>query len=61
MEKDLSDFETEILREAVGLADCRPWGAAVGQALEILAGNGYFRDGKLTPKGRQALDGAGSR
>lgn len=54
-ESKLSPFELEILREAVGLATPRRWGAAVGQTLEILRGSGYMSGGALTDKGTVAL------
>lgn len=52
----LCDYEVEILRECAGEIPARPWGAAVGAALEALRGNGYVdRTGHVTAKGRQYL------
>lgn len=55
----LTDFELKILREVDGREPASPWGAAVGHALSVLAGGGYITrkfGGKLTDKGRKALE-----
>lgn len=51
----LTDFEVETLREAAGEIEARPWGAAVGQALEVLRGSGYLDGNTLTSKGAAFL------
>lgn len=48
-------FEIEILQETVGEREPRPWGAAVGAALEYLRGHGYLLGTALTDKGRALL------
>lgn len=52
----LTDMEWEVLEECAGMREPREWGAAVGQALEVLHGNGLIdRGGFLAHAGRKAL------
>lgn len=53
----LTDFEWKILEELTHRKRS-PWGAAVGQALEVLKGRGlvtYKWGFKITPEGRALL------
>jgi len=52
---NLTDFEWEILEECSGRKRARPWGAAVGVAIETLRSNGLVRSIGLTPAGWLAL------
>jgi len=52
----LTDFEREILEECAGLKPARPWGAAVGAALETLRSDGLVSFGdRPTPAGWLSL------
>lgn len=62
MSTTLVPFEIRILRECADAdGDKTPWGAAVGQALEVLWGSGYLDrgTGKPTPKGLEFLKALG--
>jgi hypothetical protein len=52
----LCEYEIEILRECAGEMTPRPWGAAVGQALEVLRSRGLLDNcNNITADGRRAL------
>ena len=51
---DFTQFEAGMLRDVIEGRE-RAWGAAVGQALECLAGGGLIAGGRVTPEGRAAL------
>lgn len=56
----MTPFEREVLEEIAGLRPARPWGAAVGAAIDFLQDDGYVTRGygpKLTEKGKAALEG----
>lgn len=56
----LDDYELQVLRELGGELPASPWGAALGQALEVLMGYGLAERAagqiQLTAKGRLQLD-----
>lgn len=55
---NLCGFELDVLEdEAKGLQ--RPWGAAIGQALEVLRGRGLVGPGGVTERGRAVLRAKG--
>lgn len=61
MTEEINDAEIEILREVAGELPPRAWGGHVGAILEWLAGHGYITrkfGGKITDKGRAALEAA---
>ena len=50
----LCDHEREILAEVCGDIPARPWGAAVGAAIEVLVGHDLLDDAwRPTPLGKQ--------
>lgn len=55
MSEQPNDFEIEIMEECAGLREPRPWGAAVGAALEFLTEMGFVKNGELTEKGTAFL------
>ncbi len=55
---DLCEFEIQVLRELAGqIPAVTTWGAALGQAMEVLEGNGLIHHGSLllTEKGKAWL------
>ena len=56
-DRELTDYEIQILRECAGELPASPWGAAVGQTLEFLQGFGYLdARGHINSAGRAKLD-----
>ena len=54
--KSLCEFELEVLSSFAGQSPAKPWGAAVGQAIEVLRGSRLVDDaGNVTERGLEVL------
>lgn len=51
-----AEMELQVLRGIGGHLPPRPWGAVVGQALEVLRARGYIDEHhRITPQGKALL------